>query len=172
MSGSAAFSALFSAALRVSVTCHGCVRSRVEDDGAWTTPPEASIRSTQPCTRALAILAEPLRAAGMGEPPMLDTNNPGSLSLRWHAEGGGERPRPDSPVWTHGGCYDVVVRWAESGRLDVHTEGGQMVDEPWPSTLEAFDAALAHVAARIGAVIEADIKRFEDEDDGYLPGTR
>ena len=29
--------------------------------------------------RALAILAEPLRAAGMGEPPMLDTNNPGSL---------------------------------------------------------------------------------------------
>ena len=122
--------------------------------------------------RALAILAEPLRAAGMGEPPMLDTNNPGSLSLMWHAEGGGERPRPDSPVWTHGGCYDVVVRWAESGRLDVHTEGGQMVDEPWPSTLEAFDAALAHVAARIGAVIEADIKRFEDEDDGYLPGTR
>lgn len=137
-----------------------------------TTEKRPGLDPSDPVVQRVAadILAEPLRAAGMGEiVAESDTGNP--LNLMWHADGIGPCPVPESPVWTHGwGCFDVVVEWRDS-RLVVRTEGTEVLSEPWPEDLAAFESLLRGAAAHVGAVIRADIARFESENGGYLPGT-
>lgn len=129
-------------------------------------------------------LAGPLRAAGLGEPhePVETT-----FRLMWHVDGAhADRPVPDSPVWTHFGCYDVVAEhdtsdgaamfgWGDvqpvvRDHLVVRTEGSTVLDVPWTDDPDEFRAHLHGAGARIGDVVVADIRRFETENDGHLPG--
>lgn len=123
----------------------------------------------------VAILREPFQTAGLGNPsPAAD----GPIHVMWHTEAACEdRPCPDSPIWTHGfGCYDVIVQWRadehhEPGRLVVHTEGGTMLDAPWPDSRAALESHLHDLAAAITERVRDDIRTFETENGGYLPGT-
>ena len=116
-------------------------------------------------------LVEALRAAGFGEPGAVAVDQPSAL---WHYERAtDERPYPDSVVWSHrAGCYDVIVEVVGSPpELEVRTEGGTKLREPWPDDPAEREVLLRGLTADLAGWMRDDITHFETENGGHLPGT-
>lgn len=120
----------------------------------------------------VAAFESPLREAGMGEPQV----SPGRYVM-WHGSAADEpRPSMESPVWANSGsgCYDVTIREDSDGDetvLSVATEGTELLRVPALTTPSALAAVLKPAGQSIGDVVVQDFARFEDEFNGYLPGT-
>ena len=63
---------------------------------------------------------------------------------------------------------DVV---GDPPRLEVSTEGGTKLREPWPDAPAEREVLLRRVIDDLAGWMRADIARFETENGGYLPGT-